>query len=575
MNQNDPVVGFAILLTAALVGGMIAHRLRQPVILGYLAIGVAVGPHALGMVDDLELIEAAATMGVALLMFTLGLEISITQLREVGKAGIWGGIVQIVATFAVGAVVGITLFRWPVPQSILFGLIISLSSTAVCLKLLMERGELTSVHGRIMVAILILQDVAVVLMMVVMPVLGGEVQNVTIDLAIAAGKAALFIGIVIVSGLWLLPLLLGRVGGIRSRELFLLTILVLCLGTAVGTQIFGLSMVFGAFLVGLVLRGPRFGYQAVAEITPLRDIFATLFFVSLGMLLDPRFILDHWPLVIITVAAVALIKMLVVFVTIRLFGHTNRIAVMAGAGLFQIGEFGFIIAQGGMGAGIVTQHFYSLILSTAILTMMFTPLSLSIATHLYGRIVPSRAIKRFDTGQVSATAASGSSPPKGRVVVAGYGRIGENVAQGLQDAGVQFIVIEIAPERIVELRRSGKPRIYGDASNAHVLHKADLNRATVLVVTFPDPVAVVNIVRTALEINPRIKIIARVHRTREAELLRRMGITELVSPEYEASLEFLKRTLSVSGWNKAEINKTIPIVQQDSEFIEFSPNEDV
>ncbi len=575
MHQTDPFVGIAILLAAALVGGVIAHRLRQPVILGYLAIGVAVGPHALGVVGDLALIETTATIGVALLMFTLGLEVSIAQLREVGRAGMWGGIVQILVTFALGVAAGITLFQWPVSQSILFGLIISLSSTAVCLKLLMERGELTSVHGRIMIAILIVQDVAVVVMMVVMPVLGGAVQNIPLVLALAAGKAALFVGIALVSGLWFLPWLMGKIGGIRSRELFLLTILVLCLGAAVGTQIFGLSMVFGAFLIGLVLRGPRFGYQAVAEITPLRDIFATLFFVSLGMLLDPKFILDQWLLVITAVAVVVLIKVLVVFGVVRLFGHTNRIAVMSGAGLFQIGEFGFIIAQGGLIAGIVTEYFYSLILSTAIITMLLTPLSLSLVARFYPRMVPARAVKGVDAKEVAASLSPGSSPPAERVVIAGYGRIGQNVAQGLQDAGVPFIVVEIDPERIAELRRSGKPRIYGDASNAHVLSKAGLNKAKTLVVTFPDPLAVVNAIKTALEINPGLSVVARVHRVREAELLKGKGAVELISPEYEASLKFLERTLAVSGWKKADIKHALPVVQQDSDFIEFSPDNEV
>lgn len=183
--------------------------------------------------------------------------------------------------------------------------------------------------------------------MVIMPVVGGVAQDVPFALAIAAGKAILFIGMALASGLWLLPWLLGRIGGVRSRELFLLTVLVLCLGAAVGTQIFGLSMVFGAFLIGLVLRGPRFGYQATAEITPLRDIFATLFFVSLGMLLDPKFVIEYWTFVAMTAASIIFIKMLVVFCVVRLFGHSNRIALMSGAGLFQIGEFGFIVAQGG------------------------------------------------------------------------------------------------------------------------------------------------------------------------------------------------------------------------------------
>ena len=572
MHQTEPVISIAILLAMALVGGMIAHRLRQPVILGYLVIGVAVGPHALGIVGDVELIEATATIGVALLLFTLGLEISVTQLREVGKVGIWGGVAQILATAVLGVIVGVAVFKWPVPQAVMFGLIISLSSTAVCFKLLMERGELTSVHGRIMVAMLILLDLAVVLMMVAMPVLSGTAQSVPLVLGMAIGKAALIIGIALVSGLWLLPWLMGRIGGVRSRELFLLTTLTLCLGAAVGTQIFGLSMVFGAFLIGVVLRGTAFGHQAVAEITPLRDVFATLFFVSLGMLLDPQFVLDQWVAVLTTVAGVVLIKTLVIFGVVRLFGHANRIAVMSGAGLFQIGEFGFIIAQGGLIAGIVTEHFYSLIMSTAIITMLLTPLSLSLIARLYQRQRLSRGIMTPTAGDVSAFTASYSPPAAERVVVAGYGRIGRNVAQGLQDAGVPFIVIEIDPERIAELRQSGKPRIYGDASNPHVLSQAGLSKARTLVVSFPDPLASVNTVRSALEINPALKIVARAHRTREAEMLKSMGVEELISPEYEASLKFLERTLAASGWRKADIKRTLPAVQQDEGFVEFSPH---
>ncbi len=182
MQQSDPFVTIAILLAAALVGGMLAHRLRQPIILGYLIVGVAIGPHALGLVGDVEIVKASATIGVTLLMFTLGLEISITQLREVGKVGIWGGIIQITGTFALGLILGLFLLRWPVPQASLFGLIISLSSTAVCLKILMERGELASVHGRIMLAMLILQDISVVVMMVIMPLMGGVAENLPLNL---------------------------------------------------------------------------------------------------------------------------------------------------------------------------------------------------------------------------------------------------------------------------------------------------------------------------------------------------------------------------------------------------------
>ncbi|MFC2021520.1 cation:proton antiporter, partial [Chloroflexota bacterium] len=557
-----------------LVGGMVAHRLKQPVILGYLAIGVVVGPHALGMVGDLELIETIATIGVALLMFTLGLEISIAQFREIGRVGMWGGIAQIMITFVLGLAAGFFLLRWSISQSIVFGLIISLSSTAVCLKLLMDRGELNSVHGRIMIAILVFQDVAVVLMMIVMPILSGTEQSILLTLGMAVGKAILFVGIAVVSGLWVLPWLMGRIGGVRSRELFLLTMLVLSLGAAVGTQILGLSMVFGAFLIGLVLRGPRFGYQATAEITPLRDIFATLFFISMGMLLDPRFLIDQWVLVATTVSIVITIKMLVVFGVVRLFGHSNRIAVLSGAGLFQIGEFGFIIAQGGLVSGIVSQEFYSLVLSTAILTMLLTPLLLSLGSRYYPHITSVRAFKAPDRAGVSTSPKLKPSSDSERVLIAGYGRIGQNLARGLEDAGVPYMVIEIDPRRIVELRNSKIPRIYGDASNMHVLSHAGLDNTGVFVVTFPDPLAVVNTVKYALEINPKISIVARVHRTREAELLKNMGVSELISPEYEASLEFIRRTLSVSGWKKNEIQRTVTEVEQDEKVAEFSSEGD-
>ncbi len=573
MPQLDPVISIAILLGAALVGGMIAHRLRQPVILGYLVVGVAVGPHALGLVGDVALIEAVATMGVALLMFTLGLEISISQLRQVGKVGLWGGIAQILVTFALGLVVGLTLLNWSLSQAVILGLVISLSSTMVCLKILMERGELDSVHGRIMLAILILQDISVVLMVLVMPLLGGTVENLPLALATALGKVALLVGIAIALGLWVLPWLMGRIAGVRSRELFLLTVLVLCLGAAIGTYIFGLSVVLGAFVIGLVLRETRFAHQALAEITPLRDIFATLFFISLGMLISPRFFIDHWPLVALLVVIIIVLKFLVVFGIVRLFGYSGRIAFLAGAGLFQIGEFSFILAQGGMHMGIISEQLYSLIIASAIITMILTPLSMSLSSWLYPKLVPAPfglAVK-----DASALPVSGPSEAVKPVVIAGYGRVGQNITRGLQDAGIPYIVIEIDPELISKLRYRGIACIYGDASNAHVLAQVELKKAKALVITFPDPLAVMTTVQTALRINPKLKIVARAHRAREAESLKRLGVREVVSPEYEASLEFLQRVLSVSGWRKADVRRTLATFRQAKATAEFGAEEEL
>ncbi|MFC2035383.1 cation:proton antiporter [Chloroflexota bacterium] len=572
MEQSELVTNFAILLGAALVGGMVAHRLRQPVILGYILIGIAVGPHALGLVSDLVLIEGAATLGVTLLMLTLGLEISFSQLKQVGKIGLWGGIIQILVTFALGVVISIFVFHWSMSQAVLFGFVISLSSTMVCFKILMDRGELDSIHGRIMVAMLILQDISVVLMIVITPVLSEGGQNLLLTLGLSIGKAILTIGVAIVIGLWILPWLMGRIGGVRSRELFLLTVLVMGLGAAISTQIFGLSVVFGAFLIGLVLRETRFGHQALAEITPLRDIFAALFFVSLGMLLDPLYIVEYWQLVIVTVALIIFIKFVTVSGIVRLFGYSGGISILVGAGLMQIGEFSFILAAVGFEAGILSSQSHGLIIASAIITMLITPISIGLVSRIRQRLVfRTPTLKQEGEDSLLVNEPEDIVTP---IVIAGFGRVGQNIARGLQDVGIDYSVIEIDPERISDLQRDGVDYIYGDASNAHVLSRVDLTTARVLVVTFPDPLAVMTTIKNALVISPDIRIVARVHRLREADLLMKLGVKELISPEYEASLEFIRKTLSAIGWKKGDINQALSTIQKDEEIAEFSEEEE-
>jgi len=561
MLNTDPLITLSLLLAAALAGGMLAHRLKQPIILGYLIIGIIVGPHALKLITDTHLIESVASIGVALLMFTMGLEISLNQLRDVGKVGIWGGIAQIAATLILGTAAGLVIFQWPLEQSILFGLIISLSSTAVVLKILMDRGELSTVPGRIMVSFLILQDISIVFMTIILPLMGGTSDNVFIALGMAAGKSILFIGTAILLGRWILPWIFGDVGGVRSRELFLLTILVLCLGAIIGTQFLGLSMVFGAFLIGMVLRSTKFVHQALAEITPLRDIFATLFFVSIGMLLDPIFILSNWPDVLILLMVIIVIKVLVIFAILRAFRFSNRIAVLASAGLFQLGEFGFILAQGGINEGIVSERFYLLILSSAVITMLLTPFAIALVSRIYSRVALG-VTDRADFVQYTCGDGQKYEGQSGRVVIAGYGRVGANLVRGLEDTGIPYLIIDIDPGCIDEAKRCGSPRLYGDATNAHVLSQADLCNASALVITFPGPLAVEITVRNALRINPKLKVLARYHNEREAKILRSLGVTELISPEYEAGFKFLKQILKISGVSKEDRQVIVDEVRQ-------------
>jgi CPA2 family monovalent cation:H+ antiporter-2 len=352
-----------------------------------------------------------------------------------------------------------------------------------------------------------------------------------------------------------------------------MTVLALCLGAALGTQIFGLSAVFGAFLIGLVLHDSNFAHHALAEITPLRDIFATLFFVSLGMLFDPWFLIHNWGTVLLTIGIIIVLKFSVVFAIVRFFRYSGRVAVITGVSLIQLGEFGFILAQAGIASGLVSEQFYSLILACAIITMLLTPVAMSLAGRYYRDLDWAPG---FLNGQLRPGNSRKTQKPvsnTGHVILAGYGRIGVNMARGLQNAGVPYIIVDIDSVRIEAARKIGRTCLHGDASNFVVLMAANVQAASVLAVTFPDPLAVVTTVKTALEINPKLKVVARVHRAREAVSLEGLDGVQLVSPEYEASLEFVRSILEASGWKQADISKTMPLVKQGKELIDFS-NED-
>jgi monovalent cation:H+ antiporter-2, CPA2 family len=549
----DPIIGITILLAAALVGGVIALRLKQPVILGYLIVGVITGPHALGLFKNLTVIQSAAAIGVALLMFTLGLEFSFGQLKQVGKIGFWGSLLQIFLSALLGVVVGITLLKWSLPQSILFGLVIYNSSTALCLKLFMDRGELDSLHGRIAVAILVFQDIAAVILILVLPFMSQAGGDLIPDVFIAIGKIVAFIIVALVFGVWVLPWLLGRIGGVGPHELFLLTVLVLAMGAAVGTYQFGMPSVFGAFIIGFVLRQLRFSNQAMVEIGPFRDVFVAIFFVSLGMLLDVGYVVDQWRSILMLVPTIIFIKLMVVFGVTWYFGYGRRVALLSGVALYQIGEFGFIIAQSGLSMNIISDQNYSLIIASAIITMMLTPSTMSIASWAYEKFTSRRSTE----SRIQPVQANHGSSFSNPVIIAGYGRIGQNVAQGLVHARIPFTVIELDPEHIPTLKGLGLPYIYGDSSNPAILAQAGLDGAKIMVITYPDQMAVANTVINALSRNPKLEIIARAHRPRDMQLLEELGVNELISPEHEASIEFLKRTLTLSGLTRHYVAETI------------------
>jgi CPA2 family monovalent cation:H+ antiporter-2 len=540
-----------IVLVTAIVGGMLARRLKLPIILGYLVGGIVVGPYVLGWVHDSETIHTLAEIGVILLLFTLGLEFSLSELKRMGKVAILGGIAQILLTAAVGLALG-KLLGWELIEAIFFGFLIALSSTMIVLKILMERGELDSGHGRVMIGILLVQDLSLVPLMIILPAMGGG-GEVWLSLGVAALKAVVFIGVMLVLGIWGLPWLLRRVAAGRSRELFLLTVVTLCLAAAFGAYFFGLSAAIGAFIAGLLIGQSAFARQAFADIVPLRDTFGALFFVSLGMLADPHFVVGNAAIIAIVVAVIIVAKFIICSLIPRLFGYSPKTALFVGMGLIQIGEFSFVLAGVGMEAGLISSYLYSLTLTSAIVTMLLTPFALGFASFLYRRLSQGKRL-----GKLVAVRPDPGWPDKqwqlsGHAVICGHGRVGRTLAGVLERRKFSYLVIDLDPQVISRLHSAGVPCIYGDAGNPEILAHAQLDKARVLICTFRDFIAVESTTRNALRINPKLDIVARVHRDIDAELLKGVGVSELVRPEFEASLEITRHTLHRFGVTGPEI----------------------
>ncbi len=552
MESLDIGLDLLIVLVTAIAGGMLARWLRLPVILGYLAGGIAVGPFGLGLVQETETISSLAEIGVVLLLFAIGLEFSLKELLRIGRIAILGGIAQVLLTaaagFGLGRIVGLSS-----TGAVFFGFIVALSSTMVVLKLLMERGELDTTHGRIMLGILLIQDLSVVPIMVLMPAVGGDAGELWVSLGIAIAKAVGFIGVMLVLGYWGMPWFLKRVAGQRSRELFLLTVIVLCLAAAFGTYYFGLSAAFGAFAAGLLISQSGFARQAFADIMPLRDTFGALFFVSLGMLANLRFIGENIATVAVVVVVIILVKFLICSAITRIFGYGHKTVLMVGTGLIQIGEFSFIIAMMGVDLGILSERLYSLTIAAAIITMLLTPFAMSLNSFIYRWM----SQKEWFARQMASRAEPGfqvqSLELSRHAVICGYGDVGRRIAQVMEKQKFSYLVIELDPTVVSRLRARGIPCIYGDASNPEILAHASLDRARVLICTIPDYVAEELTARNALRLNPKLDIVARVHRDSDVELLKGVGVNEIVLPFFEGSLEMIRHTLHRFGMTSTEI----------------------
>jgi CPA2 family monovalent cation:H+ antiporter-2 len=546
----------ALILVAALLGGLVAQRLGLPLILGYILAGVAVGPNTGGpTVSSVHDIELLAEIGVALLLFTIGLHFSLDELAPVRRVALLGTAAQLALTIAFGYGLGRLLgFGWQ--EAAWFGALLSLSSTAVVLKSLSEQGVMGTLSSRVILGMLIVQDLAVVPLIVVLPELGNIGAGLS-DLGVAALRAAAFVAVMLAFGRRILPWLMARVAAWNSRELFLISVVAIGLGVGYATYLFGLSFAFGAFVAGLVLSQSDYSHQALADVEPLRDVFAMLFFVSVGMLLDPAFLIQNAGTVALVVVLVFAVKGLVFAGVVRAFGYGNIIPFAVGLGLFQVGEFSFVIARVGLGAEAISQRSYSIILTTAVITMSLTPFAMRLAPLLYGRWrerFPKEAMSTFNL------------PERGlrdHVVIAGYGRVGSFVARLLARLDQPFVVVDPNPGRADEARDAGYPVVYGDAAAEPVLEATGVRRAQLVIVTVPDPVGARLVVERVRSINPNVHVVARTTTVEQLEELGRLGVYEAVHPESEAGLELGRQALSHLGVPAGDVQRFADEVRRE------------
>ncbi len=524
-----------IIIVVALLGGLMAQRCKQPLVLGYILAGVALGPYGGGAISDIHEIELLAEIGVALLLFALGLEFSFKDLRPVRGIALVGTPIQILLTIAYGYALGRGL-GWEWRPALWLGALISLSSTMVVLKTLMSQGRLGTLSSRVMIGMLIVQDLAVVPMMIILPQLHDPQASLPL-LGFAALKAILFLGLMIVGGTRFLPRVMVYIASWNSRELFLLAITAIGLGIGYATHLFGLSFAFGAFVAGMVLSESDYGHQALSDIIPLRDLFGLLFFASVGMLFDPAFLVAHFKTVLLLVLAITVGKGLIMLALPRLFGYRNVVPLAVGLTLFQVGEFSFVLARVGLNAEAITPELYTLVLTTAIVTIMLTPLVSSLTSPLYA------LRKRWFQYEPLHTV---NLPPTGlrdHVVVAGGGRVGQCVAQVLQRLGLGVVLIELDPRRVEQAKAAGWPIIFGDASQAMVLEAADIAQARLLLITAPAVVTTQAIVDQVRQLHPTLNIVARAEGIEHMHTLYDRGVYEVVQPEFEAGLEMTRQAL--------------------------------
>jgi len=524
---------------------LVLSRLRLPAVAGLLLTGALVGPAGLRLVKSLAAIEVLAEVGVVLLLFTIGLEFSLKRLATVFRQVALGGVLQVGLT--IGVVTGLAMaWGWPAGRAVFLGFVFALSSTAIVLRALTERRELDAPHGRFIVGTLLFQDLCVVPMVLVVPLLGSAATEggVVMGVAVALGKAAAVVVVTIALARLVVPRLLSWVDSSRSREVFLLAVLALCMGTAWATGLAGLSLALGAFLGGMAVADTDYGHRAMSEVMPLRDAFVSVFFVSLGMFFDVGVVLAQPVLVVGLTAGFIFGKGALATAAAMAMRFPARVAWLAGVGLAQFGEFGFVLSRLAEASGVIDAEGLAPILSAGILSMFFTPMLVRLAPGVHaGERLLQPLQKLIGARSIDQEDAEHPERLRQHVVVVGYGLAGQTITRALKACGEGYVVLELNAETVRAARLKGEPVFYGDATSPEALEHAHLPEAKALLLVLNDPLAAQRIVDAVRRVAPGVPVLMRARYLKEAEALKALGAQEVVAEEVEGGIELLARLL--------------------------------
>ena len=520
---------------------LVCHRLRVPSIVGFLVTGLIAGPHGLALIKADGEVEILAEVGVILLLFTIGIEFSLKSLLQIKRSVLVGGSLQVGLTLTAAFAIA-RFFGMPTNQSIFVGCLAAVSSTAIVMKLLQEHDETRTPHGRTALAILIFQDIAIVPMMLITPLLANQASDMSNALILLLAKGGAMIAVVFVGARYVVPLILSQVLRTRSREVFLLSVLAICLGVVWLTSRFGVSLALGAFLAGLIVSESESSHDALGHITPFRDVFTSFFFVSVGMLLDFHVLLQKPLLIAVVTIGVLVAKSIIAGGVTWILGYPFRTAILAGITLSQVGEFAFILSKTGIEHGLLSNDSYRLFLAVSVVTMAATPFIISGASRFADTVLrlplPNRLVLGF-----RRIVQTQHLDQRNHIVIVGFGLNGKNVAKAARAADIPYVIVEMNTEIVRIARSNGEPIFYGDAVHDAVLQHVNIKSARVVVVAISDDAAARRIVTTAHALNPAAHIVVRTRHVAEVEPLYRAGANEVIPEEFETSIEIFTRVL--------------------------------